>query len=861
MSLQPVYIGIFRLNPGVCPNKRYTADQCARIRFVSCVDDSDCAMNEKCCSNGCGPQCMAPATVNPGVCPGRRYTADQCSRISFVSCADDSDCAMNEKCCSNGCGFQCIAPATVNPGECPSMRYSADQCSRISFVSCADDSNCAKNEICCTNGCGLQCMAPAPAPVNPGVCPNKRYTADQCARIRFVSCVDDSNCAMNEKCCSNGCGPQCMAPAIVNPGVCPGRRYTADQCAQIRFVSCADDSDCANNEKCCSNGCGSQCIAPATVNPGVCPSSLYSADQCARISFVSCADDSNCAKNEICCSNGCGLQCLAPAPAPVNPGVCPNKRYSADECARIRLVSCVVDGDCANNEKCCSNGCGPQCMAPAIVNPGECPSMRYSADQCSRISFVSCADDSDCAKTEKCCSNGCGPQCMAPAPAPVNLRVCPSSLYTADQCSRISFVPCADDSNCAKNDICCSNGCGLQCMAPAPAQAPVVTIYKAEHPGVCPSRLYPAKDCAWIRFVSCADDSDCAMNEKCCSNGCGSQCMAPAPATVNPGVCPIKRYSADECEQIRFVPCADDSNCAKNEKCCSNGCGLQCMAPAIVNPGVCPIKRYTAEQCAWIKFVSCADDGDCAKNEKCCSNGCGTQCIAPATAENPGVCPSRLYSAEECARISFVSCVDDSNCAKNEKCCSNGCGPQCMAPAIAEHPGVCPSSRYSADECAWISFVTCADDSDCAMNEKCCSNGCGPQCMAPVTVNPGVCPSRRYSAEECVRIRFVPCVDDSDCAKNEKCCGNGCGFQCMAPVTVKPGVCPIKRYTAEECERIRFVPCADDSKCAKNEKCCSNGCGLQCMVPIPDYFLLQFIMKKHCPPQIHGGKAPVYVHN
>ncbi|KAG1955732.1 putative nuclease HARBI1 [Pimephales promelas] len=54
--------------------------------------------------------------------------------------------------------------------------------------------------------------------------------------------------------------------------------------------------------------------------------------------------------------------------------------------------------------------------------------------------------------------------------------------------------------------------------------------------------------------------------------------------------------------------------------------------------------------------------------------------------------------------------------------------------------------------------------------------------MVPVTVNPGVCPRRTYEAAECAWIRFEPCVDDSDCAINLKCCNNGCGLQCIAPV-------------------------------------------------------------------------------
>ncbi|XP_077070044.1 WAP four-disulfide core domain protein 2-like [Siphateles boraxobius] len=149
----------------------------------------------------------------------------------------------------------------------------------------------------------------------------------------------------------------------------------------------------------------------------------------------------------------------------------------------------------------------------------------------------------------------------------------------------------------------------------------------------------------------------------------------------------------------------------------------------------------------------------------------------------PGMCPSRTYKPGMCSWIRFVSCADDSYCANNEKCCSNGCGLQCMAPDTVK-PGVCPNTNHEAAMCFMMGLALCADDSDCPNNEKCCSTACGGrQCMAPVTANQGVCPSTRYKAAMCALIRFVSCTDDSDCANNEKCCSNGCGLQCMAPIT------------------------------------------------------------------------------
>ncbi len=40
------------------------------------------------------------------------------------------------------------------------------------------------------------------------------------------------------------------------PGVCPSKTLIIGVCAEI----CSHDSDCPNDEKCCSNGCGHQCM-------------------------------------------------------------------------------------------------------------------------------------------------------------------------------------------------------------------------------------------------------------------------------------------------------------------------------------------------------------------------------------------------------------------------------------------------------------------------------------------------------------------------------------------------------------------------------------------------------------------------
>ncbi|XP_042612042.1 whey acidic protein-like [Cyprinus carpio] len=79
----------------------------------------------------------------------------------------------------------------------------------------------------------------------------------------------------------------------------------------------------------------------------------------------------------------------------------------------------------------------------------------------------------------------------------------------------------------------------------------------------------------------------------------------------------------------------------------------------------------------------------------------------------------------------------------------------------------------------------CSRDSDCPNDQKCCSNGCGHQCMPPYKEKPGVCP-RNNVIGICI-VRENNCFNDGECPNDQKCCSYGCGSQCMDPYRVKPG--------------------------------------------------------------------------
>ncbi|XP_016367540.1 WAP four-disulfide core domain protein 2-like [Sinocyclocheilus rhinocerous] len=93
------------------------------------------------------------------------------------------------------------------------------------------------------------------------------------------------------------------------------------------------------------------------------------------------------------------------------------------------------------------------------------------------------------------------------------------------------------------------------------------------------------------------------------------------PKKAKPGVCPI--FNLDGAVFIACLElCSHDGKCPNDEKCCSNGCGHQCMPPYKEKPGVCPkinLEDDMIGDCAEM----CSQDGHCPDDEKCCSNGCG----------------------------------------------------------------------------------------------------------------------------------------------------------------------------------------------------------------------------------------------
>ncbi|XP_039903755.1 WAP four-disulfide core domain protein 3-like isoform X2 [Simochromis diagramma] len=132
-------------------------------------------------------------------------------------------------------------------------------------------------------------------------------------------------------------------------------------------------------------------------------------------------------------------------------------------------------------------------------------------------------------------------------------------------------------------------------------------------------------------------------------------------------------------------------------------------------------------------------------------------------------------------------------------------------------PGVCPRKRWDFGLCV----ESCSNDYDCRGKEKCCPNGCGRECMAPVGVLP---PKPECPPHLNLALSRKGC---NDCPRDHTCCVYNGYEVCIPPVRTKPGECPRTHLTVGLCGKL----CSNDNDCPGKEKCCSTKCGRNCIAP------------------------------
>ncbi|XP_071097116.1 uncharacterized protein [Haliotis cracherodii] len=133
---------------GMCPPRNSTMmGMCAEY----CSSDASCPGAEKCCSNGCGHSCQQPIH-HPSSCSLTCYNGGTC-----VVRNGSSYCL-----CQHGYrGYNCESRMSNKSGMCP-PRNSTMMGTCVEY--CSSDASCPGAEKCCSNGCGHSCQQPIHRP-------------------------------------------------------------------------------------------------------------------------------------------------------------------------------------------------------------------------------------------------------------------------------------------------------------------------------------------------------------------------------------------------------------------------------------------------------------------------------------------------------------------------------------------------------------------------------------------------------------------------------------------------------------------------------------------------------------------------
>ncbi|XP_078671475.1 uncharacterized protein LOC144911446 isoform X3 [Branchiostoma floridae x Branchiostoma belcheri] len=357
-----------------------------------------------------------------------------------------------------------------------------------------------------------------------------------------------------------------------------------------------------------------------------------------------------------------------------------------------------------------------------------------------------------------------------------------------------------------------------------------------KRPGTCPRPSLTADQCLRRPRVyrTCDIDADCRGGEKCCFNGCGSECIQVVARTTSL-VCDDDQFTCDDGECIPAdYQCDDDADCQdrSDEKNCPV---RQCASDEFrCDNGGCEDAIY-----------ACDGEDDCGDNsdEKDCPVAPGSSCFV-----NQFEC----QSGDECVAITYrcdgeADCNDRSDEVGCDQCNCNGhsndCDPVSGRCQNCEHntmgnscerclPGFVGDPRKGTpNDCQPLALCDCNNHAiECDVSGKCLNcqhNTAGDRCESCAPGYEG--DATRGTEQDCQPIARCNCNGHSnDCDSQGNCLNcqhNTVGSQCERCAPGFRG--DARRGTPNDCQPIR-----PDVACNCNghsDQCDSYGQCLNCL--------------------------------
>ncbi|KAK8727075.1 hypothetical protein OTU49_009926, partial [Cherax quadricarinatus] len=908
-------------------------------RGVTCPGDTACILEEiPCTTEPCPPlpTCKQPRSLSTLCAMGDPLMLDDSKQRPFLCGTDPGtpQCPTLYKCQvtrGQDYGVCCAAVEELEkPGQCPLEGGSSlvgvggEEEEMRCGASCLHDLQCPSTQKCCISDiCGQHCVQP----VNLTACLQQRMIAElllvseregkgyvpqcqeknglyqprQCSRNGLICWCVDSHGNKLARSLAAAHEVDCTHLSVDRDGTCPGDTLCSSTCEYGYKLGTDGCPTCDCDDPCEELTCPDTSTCVMRRNPG-------------------CVGDT-CSATPMCLSNDSD-QLMHPStttPTPTPPPSCPNGLTPLSVGGVV--AECDGDSPCPSDHMCtppahahahARPACCPVVSIIEATKPGQCPFVRSaSQDLCNG---PRCNADSQCGEDLKCCVvPGCGPSCVAPQPSPHNLSLDHALLQGPTMCEYLRDLvelegvtlavatPTCDENGAYDQVQCntlgqcwCVDDFGTQIPGTKASSRELVVCDRARAALTCGEMLCrlgcdygfvldPDTACPLCQCRDPCQDVECTASHICqmvdipCVDGvCPAipQCVPVVEASAAP-TCPLGApYTLPETNAtLACSPRARALECPQ---------GYSCFADDSTVEGVCcpsPGKSKKTGQCPFLVPVlsgncdlECSDDSHCLGDAKCCSNGCGTQCLQPIVmtacehqrtllehrAREAGIPAGRVYLPQcdevgaflptQCHPATLTCwCVDTQGQEVPGTRVSQPAHPNCQEPLV------CPAMNcdlaclhgYSLDSsgcpvCACrdpCEEVTCATPlEECRIvHVACVDEPCPPLpvCL-PRLENP--CP---YGSPLRLNESVVECgPEGSTCPSSHKCHLSPLGeyaLCCPKPREVcyerkDSGYCEgsIKRWffnaESNRCETFRFGGCGGNLNNFESEDECLSAC-------------------------------------
>ncbi|KAK8392409.1 hypothetical protein O3P69_014644 [Scylla paramamosain] len=577
-------------------------------------------------------------------------------------------------------------------------------------------------------------------------------------------------------------------------------------------ASCLHDLQCPSTQKCCiSDICGQHCVQPANLTAclqqKMIAELLVVTERRGKGYVPQCREEDGLYVARQCSRNGLICWCVDPQGNKVPRSLGAAHEVNCDNETRVEARrACegelLCTASCEYGYQLDASGC-PTCTCDDPCEELTCP----EASTCVMRTDPGC-EGPQCSAVPMCLSND-SDELLHPsttttisttttttaAPSSTPPPACPNGLTPLSVGDVVAV--CGPDSPCPSDHM---------CTPPAdqnaqPACCPVVSIIEATKPGQCPFvRSASAELCGGER---CASDSECGEDLKCCVvPGCGPSCVPPQNLPLEhgllqgPTMCEYLRdlvelegvtlavptpacdengaYLPVQCNPLGQCWCVDDFGtqvpgtkassrelvvCDRQRV--ESGCGemlcrLGCDYGFVLDPvTACPLCQCR-DPCQEVK---CAASHVCQMVDIPCVDGvCPAvpQCVPVLEAWSAPSCPlGDPYTLPEtnatlaCSpRARALECPQGYSCLAEDSGVEGVC---CPSPGASKKAGQCP---FLVPVLSGSCDLECSDDSHCLGDHKCCSNGCGTQCLPPIIMT--ACEHQRTLLEHRAREAGIP---------------------------------------------------------------------------------------------------------